>query len=231
MCADFAEPNTLLNLLFHVNIPSPGRIWTLNTCICSSIWENTGVVMSGFLPVLPVCMNWTDGSERSSILTECLLRWWTRVFSTGAAPDRSTVRTSTKRKTKYHMSAEHHVKYLCLHFFGWITWPNFIESFYQSSMGNLVNTGLECQSGPPPYTCIMHRASICFLRVWRLGLREFSQVLLLQSCVTLHLLCICVWFKIWFKLCVCCCVIVNMRSVSVLSAFFFVVFHHSAQLL
>lgn len=60
------------------------------------------------------------------------------------------------------MSAEHHVKYLCLRFFGWTTWPNFIESFYQSSMGNLVNIGLECQSGPPPYTCIMHRASICF---------------------------------------------------------------------
>lgn len=82
-----------------------------------------------------------------------LLVWWTREIFHWGRPWQ--IFSSHKLETKCHMSAEDQVKYLCLLFFGWITWPSFIQSFYQSSMGNLVNTGLECQTTT---TSHMHNA-------------------------------------------------------------------------
>lgn len=99
-----------------------------------------------------------------------------RDFPLGMLADRFSVHTNAQNwrqnaicqlRTRWNI-------YICSSF-GWITWPSFIQSFYQSSKGDLVNIELECQPGPPPHTCIMHRADICFLNVCRQGLREFSR--------------------------------------------------------
>lgn len=99
----------------------------------------------------------------------CVLRLWGgpchMIFSVHTITQNSRQNAICQLRNRWNICS--------LLFFGWITWPSFIQSSYQSSMGNLVNTQLECQYDPSPHTCIIHWASICFLHICRRGLRVF----------------------------------------------------------